>query len=200
MSKSLGNFYTLRDLLEMGYQPEVIRYLLASVPYRKKLNFTFDGLKAAAKSIERLRDFEARVTSAKLAPGKNLTIADRSAAATRQFEDALDDDLNSAEALAAIFEYIRAMNTALDDNQFQEDNRWDAARVLEVFDTVFDVLKPSAPKASALSDAEIEALIEERNQAKKSRNFKRSDEIRNLLIEKGILLEDTKDGVRWKRK
>jgi cysteinyl-tRNA synthetase len=200
MSKSLGNFYTLRDLLEMGYQPEVIRYVLAAVPYRKKLNFTFDGLKMAAKSIERLRDFEARVSSAKLPLGKNQTIADRSAAAVRQFEDSLDDDLNTAEALAAIFEYVRAMNTALDDNQFQEDNRWDAARLLEIFDTVFDVLKPTAGKTSVLSDGEIDALIEERNQAKKSKNFKRSDEIRSLLLEKGILLEDTKDGVRWKRK
>jgi cysteinyl-tRNA synthetase len=186
----------------MGYQPEVIRYLLASVPYRKKLNFTFDGLKAAAKSIERLRDFEARVTSAKLPPGKNQTIADRSAAAIRQFEEALDDDLNTAEALAATYEYVRAMNTALDENQFQEDNRWDAAKVLEVFDTVFDVLKPSAAgaKAEGLSDGEIDALIAERNDAKKARNFKRSDEIRDHLLEKGILLEDTKDGVRWKRK
>ena len=200
MSKSLGNFYTLRDLLEMGHQPEVIRYVLAAVPYRKKLNFTFDGLKMAAKSIERLRDFEARVSSAKLPPGKNQTLADRSRAAVRQFEDSLDDDLNTAEALAAIFEYVRAMNTALDDDQFREDNRWDAARVIEVFDTVFDVLKPSTGKTSALTDSEIDALIEERNQAKKSKNFKRSDEIRNLLLEKGILLEDTKDGVRWKRK
>jgi cysteinyl-tRNA synthetase len=203
MSKSLGNFYTLRDLLGMGYQPEVIRYLLASVPYRKKLNFTFDGLKAAAKSIERLRDFEVRVTSAKLPAGKNQAIHERSAAAIRQFEDSLDEDLNSAEALAAIYEYVRAMNTALDENQFQEDNRWDAGKVLEIFDSVFDVLKPSAPAAAVedgLKDADIDALIAERNDAKKSKNFKRSDEIRNLLLEKGILLEDTKDGVRWKRK
>ena len=115
----------------------------------------------------------------------------------------MDDDLNTAEALAAIYEYVRAMNTALDENQFQEDNRWDAAKVLEVFDTVFDVLKPTAPaatKEAGLSDNEIDALIAERNDAKKGKNFKRSDEIRNLLLEKGILLEDTKDGVRWKRK
>ena len=139
----------------------------------------------------------------KLPGGKNQGITDRSAAAIRQFEAAMDDDLNTAEALAAVFEYVRAMNTALDENQFQDDNRWDAARVLEVFDTVFDVLKPPAPtaaKVEGLSDGEIEAFIVERNEAKKARNFKRSDEIRNLLLEKGILLEDTKDGVRWKRK
>jgi len=204
MSKSLGNFYTLRDLLEMGYQPEVIRYLLASVPYRKKLNFTFDGLKAAAKSIERLRDFELRVASAKLPPGRNEAVSERSAAAIRQFEDALDDDLNTAEALAAVFEYVRAINSALDEQQFQEENRWDAARVLEVFDSLFDVLKPGPSTAAAAngipSDSEIADYIEERQQAKKSRDFARADQIRALLDSKGILLEDTKEGVRWKRK
>lgn len=200
MSKSLGNFYTLRDLLDLEYAPESIRYLLASVPYRKKLNFTFEGLKAAQKSIERIRDFELRISSANLAPGRNAAIGDRSAEAVRQFEDAMDDDLNTAEALAAVFEYVRAMNIALDENQLKDENRWDAAKVLEVFDRVFDVLKKSEAPAAAQGDAEIEALIEERNQAKKARNFKRSDEIRNQLLEKGIVLEDTKDGVRWKRK
>ncbi|MBV8552993.1 MAG: cysteine--tRNA ligase [Acidobacteriaceae bacterium] len=210
MSKSLGNFYTLRDLLEMGYQPEAIRYLLASVPYRKKLNFTFEGLKAAAKTIERLRDFELRVSSTKLPAGRNQAVAERTAEAIRQFEAGMDDDLNTAEALAAIFEYVRAMNTTIDEGYFQEENRWDAARVLEIFDCVFDVLEATdpaklpgvqaQPTAPAIGDAEIEAYIEERTQAKKSRSFARADEIRALLLEKGIVLEDTKEGVRWKRK
>jgi cysteinyl-tRNA synthetase len=210
MSKSLGNFYTLRDLLEMGYQPEAIRYLLASVPYRKKLNFTFESLKAAAKSIERLRDFELRLTSTKFPPGSNRDIAERSQQAIREFEGGMDDDLNTAEALAAIFEYVRAMNTAIDENQFQEENRWDAARVLEIFDSVFDILKTSDARASrngtqpssvlSIGDSEVEKYIEERSQAKKARNFARADEIRATLLEKGVVLEDTKDGVRWKRK
>jgi cysteinyl-tRNA synthetase len=206
MSKSLGNFYTLRDLLDKGNQPEAIRYLLASVPYRKKLNFTFDGLKAAAKSIERLRDFELRVASAKLPAGRNEAVSERSAAAIRQFEEAMDDDLNTAEALAAVFEYVRAINTALDENQFQEENRWDTARVLEIFDSIFDVLKPSGGAAGAgvgatgPSNGEIDGYIKERQQAKKSRDFARADQIRALLESKGILLEDTKEGVRWKRK
>ncbi|MBV8865200.1 MAG: cysteine--tRNA ligase [Acidobacteriaceae bacterium] len=208
MSKSLGNFFTLRDLLEKGHQPEAIRYLLASVPYRKKLNFTFDGLRAAAKTIERLRDFELRLTSTKLAAGRNEVMAERSAQAIREFEEALDDDLNTAEALASIFEYVREVNTAVDEGEFREENRWDAARVLEVFDTVFDVLKPSSPGPAGrngageelMLDAEIEALIAERIQAKRSKNFARSDEIRKLLHEKGVILEDTKEGVRWKRK
>ena len=108
MSKSLGNFYTLRDLLEMGYAPEAIRYLLASVPYRKKLNFTFDGVKAATKSIERLRDFELRVSSGALPPGRDEDVDARSRQAIREFEEGMDDDLNTAEALAAIFEIGRA--------------------------------------------------------------------------------------------
>jgi cysteinyl-tRNA synthetase len=207
MSKSLGNFYTLRDLLEMGYQPETIRYLLASVPYRKKLNFTFEGLKAAAKSIERIREFELRLASTKLPPGRNEAISERSLEAVRTFEDSLDDDLNTAQALAAVFEYVRAMNTALDEYQFREENRWEAARVLEVFDGVFDVLKPPEPgregdalHAKQLPDAEVEAYIKERARAREARNFARADEIRALLQENGILLEDAKDGIRWKRK
>jgi cysteinyl-tRNA synthetase len=199
MSKSLGNFYTLRDLLEMGYQPETIRYLLTSVPHRKKLNFTFEGLKAAAKSIERLRDFEFRLTSSKLPAGRNEELTARSEAAIQQFEESMDDDLNTAEALAAVFEYVRAMNTALDENLYLEENRWESGRVLEVFDTVFDVLKPSE-SAAELGDPEVEAKIEERNRAKKGRDFQLADAIRAELLEKGIVIEDTKDGVRWKRK
>lgn len=209
MSKSLGNFYTLRDLLAQGYQPEAIRYLLASVPYRKKLNFTFEGLRAAARTIERLRDFELRLTSTKLAPGRNDMLSERSHQAIREFEEALDDDLNTAEALAAIFEYVREVNTALDAGDFREENRWDAARVLEVFDTVFDVLKPTEPLSPASSGSEsppalteinIENLIAERTEAKRARNFARADAIRQELQDKGVLLEDTKEGVRWKRK
>ncbi|HEX4230808.1 MAG TPA: cysteine--tRNA ligase [Bryobacteraceae bacterium] len=199
MSKSLGNFYTLRDLIDQGYQPEAIRYLLASVPYRRKLNFTFEGLRAAAKSIERIRDFEFRLNSANLPPGQNTALHERSLEAIHQFEESLDDDLNTAEALAAVFEYVRAMNTALDQDEFLAENLDDARRVLAVFDRIFDVMKPSAVETS-LSDADVEALIGERKQSKKNRNFARADEIRATLLEKGILIEDTKDGVRWKRK
>ena len=209
MSKSLGNFYTLRDLLEMGYQPETIRYLLASVPYRKKLNFTFEGVKAAGKSIERIREFELRLASTKLLAGRNEAVSERSLEAIRVFEDSLDDDLNTAQALAAVFEYVRAMNTALDEYQFREENRWEAARVLEVFDGVFDVLKPAEPASvpgalsspgPSVSETEVQTLIEERARAREARNFARADEIRALLQENGIVLEDSKDGVRWKRK
>jgi len=199
MSKSLGNFFTLRDLTEQGYQPEAIRYLLASVPYRKKLNFTMDGLRAAATSIDRLRNFKLRVDTEKFADGHNEAIAARSRAALEQFEKSLDDDLNTAEALAAIFEYIRDANSAMDSGEFRGGNCADANAVLSRFDSIFDVLTATVAE-SGISDAEVDAFIKERQDARKARNFKRSDEIRAELLERGVVLEDTKEGVRWKRK
>ena len=198
MSKSLGNFYTLRDLLGMGYTPEVIRYQLAAVPYRKKLNFTFDGLKAAATSIDRLRNYKRRLETAKLGDGANEKLIERTAAATKAFNEALDDDLNTAEALAAAFEYIRDTNTAMDAGEFLDGNKPAAFEFLNHFDSVFDVLKPSAT-AGALCDADIDAKIAERQAAKKAKDFARADQVRKDLAAQGVILEDTKEGVRWKR-
>ena len=198
MSKSLGNFYTLRDIVAMGYAPEAVRYLLASVPYRKKLNFTFDGLKAAATSIDRLRNYKLRLDTTKFAPGSNEKLAERTEAAKKAFDEALDDDLNTAEALAAAFEYVRDTNTAMDTGEFLADNAIGAQEFLARFDSVFEVLKPSVT-AGALSDAEIDAMAGARTAAKKSRDFAKADQIRNDLAAQGIILEDTKEGVRWKR-
>jgi cysteinyl-tRNA synthetase len=198
MSKSLGNFYTLRDLLQQGFAPEAIRYLLASVPYRKKLNFTFEGLHAAAHAIERLRNFELRLKTNKFPEGGNPALEERARAAAVAFDEALDDDLNTAEALAAVFEYIRDANTAMDAGDFRAGNVAGALGFLERFDSIFEVLRPSM-KECGLSDAEVETLIAERASARKARNFARADEIRAELAGKGITLEDTKEGVRWKR-
>jgi cysteinyl-tRNA synthetase len=198
MSKSLGNFYTLHDLIEMGHTPEAVRYLLASVPYRKKLNFTFDGLKAAVTSIDRLRNYKLRLETDTFREGVNAALEDRSLAAAKAFDEALDDDLNTAEALAAAFEYVRDTNTAMDAGEFLQGNVASAQDFLARFDCIFDVLKPSA-RARGLSDPGIEALIAERKAAKAARNFKRADEIRTELAGQGILLEDTKEGIRWKR-
>jgi cysteinyl-tRNA synthetase len=199
MSKSLGNFYTLRDLLDKGYPPETVRFLLISVPYRKQLNFTFDGLKAAATSIDRMRNYKLRLETDKFAEGVNNALIERTAKAVTQFEEALDDDLNAAEALASIFEYIRDTNSAMDAGEFKSGNVVAALELLAKFDSVFDVLKPSVQE-NAFADADVEKLIAERVQAKKSRDFARSDAIRKELLEKGIILEDTKEGTRWKRK
>jgi cysteinyl-tRNA synthetase len=198
MSKSLGNFYTLRDLLEMGYAPEVVRYLLESVPYRKKLNFTFDGLKAAATSIERLRNYKLRLETAKFNEGANDTISERTRAARQSFDEALDDDLNTAEALAAAFEYVRDTNTMMDAGDFLAGNVQAAREFLKHFDSIFDVVTPSAAQGG-LSEAEIEAKIADRTAAKATRNFALADQIRKDLAAQGVIIEDTKEGVRWKR-
>ncbi len=199
MSKSLGNYYTLRDLLDRGYQPEAIRYLLASVPYRKQLNFTFDGLKSAATAIDRLRNFKLRLETERYPEGVNEQVAARTAAASKVFSDSLDDDLNTAEALAAVFEFVRDANSAMDSGEFRSGNTAAALEFLARFDSIFDVLAPTA-RGNAIADAEVESLIAERDAAKKARNFARADQIRQQLLEQGIILEDTKSGVRWKRK
>jgi cysteinyl-tRNA synthetase len=200
MSKSLGNYFTLRDLLDQrGYQPEAIRYLLASVPYRKQLNFTFDGLKSASTAIDRLRNFKLRVETDPLQGGTNEQLTTRTAQACKAFTDGMNDDLNTAEALGAVFEYVRDANSAMDAGDFLAGNKKATLELLELFDRVFDVLEPTKT-AGYLADSEVETLVAERNAAKKAKDFARSDEIRKELLEKGIILEDTKAGVRWKRK
>jgi cysteinyl-tRNA synthetase len=199
MSKSLGNYFTLRDLVAKGHTPESIRYVLASVPYRKSLNFTMDGLKSAAIAIERLRNFKLRLETDRFAEGFNDQLAARTAQASQVFTDSLNDDLNTAEALAAAFEFVRDANSAMDSGEFRAGNAPAALDFLGRFDSIFDVLKPGV-KAGALSDSDIEARVAERTAAKKARNFALSDQIRDELLAHGIILEDTKSGVRWKRK
>ncbi len=200
MSKSLGNFFTLRDIFARGITPEAVRYLLASVPYRKALNFTFDGLSSAKTAIERLRNFKFRLDNAKSLPeGVNPKIAEHATRALAGFRAAMDDDLNTAEALAFVFEFLREANTALDAGEFHSDNLAGANALLDQFDSIFEVLKPSAA-ADGIAESEVEKLVAERTAAKKARNFARSDEIRAQLLDAGIIIEDTKDGVRWKRK
>ena len=199
MSKSLGNFFTLRDILAQGYDPEAVRYLLASVPYRKALNFTFDGLKSAATSIDRLRNYKLRLETAKFPASDPGPMLARTEKALADFDASLDDDLNTAQALAAVFEYVRETNTLMDAGEFSEGAVNAALALLDRFDSVFDVLTPSA-KQGALSDEEVEAKIAERTRAKKAKDFAGADRVRQELLEQGIVLEDTKDGVRWKRK
>jgi cysteinyl-tRNA synthetase len=199
MSKSLGNYFTLRDVVARGCQPEAIRYLLASVPYRKQLNFTFDGLKSAATAIDRLRNFKLRLETGGFAEGAGERLTARAAEAAQAFSDGMDDDLNTAEALAAVFEYVRDANSAMDAGEFRNGNVAGALGLLDRFDSVFDVLKPTV-HAGELTDAQVEEKIAGRAAAKKTRDFARADQIRRELLDQGIVLEDTKSGVRWKRK
>src|SRR5580658_1567288 len=199
MSKSLGNYYTLRDLLQQGYEPEAIRYLLASTPYRKSLNFTMDGLRSARTAIERLRNFKRRLETDHCPEGVNDALKTRLEQAAQAFIEGMDDDLNTAAALAAVFEYIRDANSAMDAGEFRAGNAAAALEFLGRFDAVFDVLGATV-QTNAIVDSEVESLVEERSAAKKAKNFGRADQIREQLLEQGIILEDTKSGVRWKRK
>jgi cysteinyl-tRNA synthetase len=199
MSKSLGNYFTLRDIAARGHAPESIRYLLASVPYRKQLNFTFDGLRSAATAIDRLRNFKLRLETDRYADGLNEQLVERTATAVKCFRESLDDDLNTAEALAAAFEYIRDANSGMDNGEFRAGNIQPALDFLSQFDNIFDVLEPTV-QGNQVSDSEVESMIADRNAAKKAKNFARADQIREQLLEQGIILEDTKSGVRWKRK
>lgn len=226
MSKSEGNFYTLRDLLLKGYRASAIRFLLVSVPYRHQLNFTVDGLIESAGAVERLRTFyqRMRALASTTGPGLNEDLAAETTRAGEAFCAALSHDLNTAEARAAIFDLVRAGNAAADSGSLAADNIPRILAVLERFDQIFAVLEdndaaitrsalewaeregrlneatPEVLAQLSLSDAQIDALIEERNQARRTRNFARADQVRKELAEKGILLEDSKDGVRWKRK
>jgi cysteinyl-tRNA synthetase len=224
MSKSEGNFYTLRDLLLKGYKASAIRLALISVPYRHQLNFTFEGLTEATNAIDRLRTFVARLKKAALAEGTTDALQAAADKAEAGYLAALENDLNTAEARAPIFDLVRTVNSALDTGVVRSGDRDRVLTVLEKFDAVFavvedrdgeptkaaiqwaeshgyeDKIAPELLVQQGLSDEQVEALIAERNTARKQRNFRRSDEIRDELAVKGVVIEDAKDGVRWKRK
>jgi cysteinyl-tRNA synthetase len=227
MSKSLGNFYTLRDLVLMGHKPSSIRLLLTSVPYRKQLNFTFDGLTQSANSVERLRNFKLRMETEHWAEGANPQIVALAHKAMGEMRTSLNDDLNTAQALAAIFDLVRDVNAAADQGKVKKD---DIAAILESlckFDEIFAVLvdedaahvkaivewakseglqaqisaaTAEMARSAALSDAQVEELIVKHSEARNAKDFKTSDAVRDELLAQGIVLENTKDGVRWKRK
>src|SRR6267143_4275059 len=197
MSKSKGNYYTFRDLTAKGHSPRAIRYFLLSVPYRKQLNFTFEALRGAEKTVESLRDFHARLREAKTEPGLNEELHQATLRALSEFEAGMDDDLNTSIALAAIHNLTREVNTALARRRLRADNQRELLDLIRRFDTVLNVFGEDQPE---MLDSEVQSLIDERQEARRRRDFGRADEIRDQLARRGIVLEDTKDGVRWKRK
>src|SRR6266404_7121723 len=232
MSKSLGNFFTIRDLVLKGHKPSSIRWLLTSVPYRNQLNFTFDGLKSAASSVEKLRNFRFRLTSSQFPAGATQPMAHLADETIARIKSALDDDLNTAEAQAAMFDMLRKANTALDaaeagQNNFRQDDVKPLLGALEKFDEIFGVLKDDdQPKmkvildwaraegrekeisaglmeiagSAQLADEQVNKKLAEMEAARKARNFKASDALRAELTGAGIIVENTKDGARWRRR
>ncbi|MBM3801321.1 MAG: cysteine--tRNA ligase [Acidimicrobiia bacterium] len=216
MAKSKGNFYTLRDLEEKGFDPLAVRYALQSVPYRRQLNFTFDLLHQSGKSLARLQDFKLRLTTEKLRPGSGPKAGEATAAALQQFEKAMDDDLNTAQALAAVFDWVRDLNTELSEGRLCENDRQAALRALEQFNQVLELWKPAihvkagggsiklsgSASVEFLSevDEQIRNLIEQRSQARSARNFALADQLRDRIYELGYIIEDTKEGIRWKKR
>jgi cysteinyl-tRNA synthetase len=227
MSKSLGNFFTLRDLVLKGHKPSSIRYLLTSVPYRNQLNFTFDGLQQAAVSVERLRNFRLRLSSTNFPAGSNPEMQTLAAQTADRVRAALDDDLNTAQAQGAIFEMVRQANAAFDANAMKKEDVAPLLATLTKFDEVFAVLDDDdlpkmkrvcdwavaegresqitdklreAIQSDQLSDADVEKKIAAMKAARAARDFKASDALRAELTSAGIVVEITKDGVRWRRK
>jgi len=196
MSKSLGNFYTLRDLLDRGYSPESIRYLLLSVHYRKQLNFTADGLHQAQASIRRLSDFMLRAKEKASPEQPSAEFAVEVQSARERFKEAMDNDLNTSAALAVIFDFVRSANQKDSQNAFTGGDARAALDFIKEIDGVFSIL-PSQPE---LLDEEIARQIEVRQAARRRRDFAEADRIRDWLLSQGIQLEDTQGGVRWKRR
>ena len=196
MSKSSGNFYTLRDLLEKGYSPLAIRYLLASVRYRTQLNFTFEGLGQAASALERANNFLQKVREIPTDRLPDDGVQAQIREAREGFESGLDSDLNTAEALGALFTLIRQANPLLEEASVGSAQKDEILELFRDANRVFDVFEI---EGNRVEDETVQALINEREEARKRRDYARSDEIRAELAEQGIVLEDTGEGTRWKR-
>lgn len=198
MSKSEGNFYTLRDLLKKGLDPLAIRYTLLSTHYRQQLNFTLESVQASAKSLERINDFIELMRSISKNDGAESVREEAEKivkAAKSGFAENMDDNLNISGALASIFEMVKGLNRLASEEKLGKAGAQKAIEAMEGFDSVLGIL--SRERKSL--DSEVQELIDERDAARKGRDFAKADRIRDELKEKGIILEDTRHGVRWKR-
>ena len=200
MSKSEGNFFTVRDISKM-YDLQVLRFFMLNAHYRSPLNFSAELMDSAKNSLDRilnafekLRDFE------KKASGENMTEAERVdfheiILSKQKFEASMDDDFNTADAIAAVFEIVRVSNSTVNE----ESTLSYIKHILSVLSKLCDVLGIKTKRKEVILDEDIEKLILSRTEARKNKDFKRADEIRNELLEMGIVLEDTREGVKWKR-
>jgi len=191
MSKSLGNSYTLRDLLGRGHKAKAMRYGLLSTHYRQSQNFTLEGLAAADAAVQRLQDFTANL---KTAEGSGAPVAGLIANAKQQFEEGMDDDLNISLGLAAIFEFVRQVNRLLANGQLSRADAQAVLATMQAFDSVLGLLEDK----EAIVDAEVERLLQEREQARKRRDFATADRLREQITSRGYIIEDTPKGPRLK--
>ena len=201
MSKSLGNAYNVRDVVDKGFRASALRYLLLSIHYRKQLKFSWDNLHQAEEALRRLTDFLARLETI-TTPGAHPEVQRRVIEARAAFHAALENDLNTAAGLGVLFDLVRPLNTAIDEGRFGLDDVSVVKEAFALFDRVLGVMslrqaEDAQPQENA---AEIEDLIEARKEARRNRDFAAADRIRNDLAARGILLEDTAGGTRWKRK
>ena len=200
MSKSKGNFFTVRDISEK-FDLQVLRFFMLSAHYRSPLNFSADLMAAAKNGLERILTAAAHLKDvAENGADGEMTAQEQELLAgtdefVKKFEEAMDDDMNTADAIAAVFELVRYANT----NVTAESTKAFAAGIREIFTKLTDVLGIVTEKQEENLDAEIEALIAERQEARKNKNYARADEIRDQLAAQGIILEDTREGVKWKR-
>ncbi|MEA1979369.1 MAG: cysteine--tRNA ligase [candidate division Zixibacteria bacterium] len=198
MSKSMGNFYTLRDIIEKGYSGVIVRYLLLATHYRQQLNFTFSGLDAARSALERYNDFITNLEDFQGEGDSGGAALEAIEKASKGFEEALDADLNISEALGVVFDYIRDINRLKADNKLSAEERNNALELIRKFDSVFNFTYENKGDDSLV--AEVESLITKRTEARKNKDFESADQIRDKLQEMGIILEDTPQGVKWKHK
>lgn len=195
MAKSLGNFYTLRDLIAKGYDPKAVRYLLMSTHYRQQLNFTFEGLEATKNALDRLINFVYRLMDAD-GRGCREKIRALMNDVQRRFEEAMDDDLNISVALAALFDFVREVNKLLDDNVLSKEEAEEVHELMMRFDKVLGVIGEIKGKEKLPKEAE--ELICKREEARKAKDWEAADKIREQLRSMGIIIEDTSQGVKWR--
>jgi len=198
MHKSKGNFFTIKDVLKL-YEPGVIRFLLLNTQYRKPIDYNERALEEAKQSLARLRSTNDRVRSARTAEHPNPELWDTVKKARADFEAAMDDDFNSREAIAAVFELLRDLNKALDDGKICVKAKEEAVTLLDEFDGLFGVLSNSKPEGEDVMAPVMQLLIDLREEARKRKDFKTADAIRDRLKEIGIVIEDTAEGAKWKR-
>ena len=197
MAKSKGNQFTVRDLVEEGFSPAAIRYLLLSAHYRKQLNFSREGIRQAAQAIRRVDDLLERLGEVQSDGPLSESVQDMTRRARGAFEEAMDDDLNTPVALGALFDLVREANRALSSSSLTKEDAGEIAGTIERLNTVFGVFGQTE---AVMLDADVEKLITERREARARRDFARSDAIRDELDAQGIVLEDTPAGTRWRRK